>query len=358
MQAESPNAPAAANAPKVGSARERFLRACACLPNDYPPVWLMRQAGRVLPEYRALKERYSFLELVRTPDLATEVTLQPIRRFGFDAAIIFSDILVIPEALGQPYRFADTGGVHMDFTFESMADIHRLETGRVRERLGYVADALRLVRRELGGRHALIGFSGSPWTLANFMLEGGSSKNFSRALAMLRSDRELYDALCERLTGAIIEYLSMQIDAGAEVLQIFDTLAGLLPDAEFEPASARWIRQIIQGLGNRVPIIVFSKGAHGQWRTLVGTGANILSVDASADLAALRVDLPTNIGIQGNLDPEILTRAPEEVARQTVAILQTMRGRPGHIFNLGHGVPPTAPLHNLSTLVDTIRTFS
>jgi uroporphyrinogen decarboxylase len=356
LQAEPPSTPAS-TVPTPVSARERFLRACACLPNDRPPVWLMRQAGRVLPEYRALKERYSFLELVRTPDLATEVTLQPIRRFGFDAAIIFSDILVIPEALGQPYRFADTGGVHMDFTIESQADIHRLEPGRVRERLGYVADALRLVHGELKGRHALIGFSGSPWTLANFMLEGGSSKAFSRALALWRSDPGLYDALCERLTAAIIDYLAMQIDAGAEVLQIFDTLAGLIPDSEFGAASARWIRQIIQGLGNRVPIIVFSKGAHSQWRTLVDTGAQVLSVDASANLAALRADLPTNVGIQGNLDPEILTRAPEEVVRHTVTILETLRGRPGHIFNLGHGVPPTAPLQNLSTLVDTIRTF-
>lgn len=317
----------------------------------------MRQAGRVLPEYRALKERYSFLDLVRTPDLATEVTLQPIRRFGFDAAIIFSDILVIPEALGQPYRFADTGGVQMDFAIESTADVHRLEPERVRERLTYVADALRLVRRELAGRHALIGFSGSPWTLANFMLEGGSSKSFTRALDLLASDRPLYHALCERLTAAIIEYLSMQIDAGADVLQIFDTLAGLLPHADFHQASARWIRTIVQELGARVPVIVFSKGAHSQWRDLVGTGAQVLSVDSTADLNLLRTQLPPHVGIQGNLDPEILTRDPEEVASQTTSILETMRGRPGHIFNLGHGVPPAAPLENLSTLVDTIRAF-
>ncbi|MBL9136639.1 MAG: uroporphyrinogen decarboxylase [Verrucomicrobiales bacterium] len=340
-----------------GTSRERFLLACSCQPTDRTPVWLMRQAGRVLPEYRALKERYSFLDLVRTPDLATEVTLQPIRRFGFDAAILFSDILVIPEALGQPYRFADTGGVQMDFAIESAADIHRLEPDRVRERLSYVADALRLIRRELNGRHALIGFSGSPWTLANFMLEGGSSKSFTRALNLLSTDRALYDALCERLSAAIIEYLSMQIEAGAEVLQIFDTLAGLLPDAEFNRASARWIRAIVRALEGRVPIIVFSKGAHAHWRDLVDTGAQVLSVDASADLKVLRNELPSHIGIQGNLDPEILTRAPEEVARHTISILEAMRGRPGHIFNLGHGVPPLAPLQNLSTLVDNIRAF-
>lgn len=340
------------------SGRERFLGACALQPVDATPVWLMRQAGRVLPEYRALKERYSFLELVRTPDLAAEVTLQPIRRFDFDAAIIFSDILVIPEALGQPYHFREEGGVQMEFTLRSRADLDQLRLDQVRPRLGYVADALRLVKTALAGRTALIGFSGSPWTLANFMLEGGSASPFTRALSLLESDPATYAALAERLTAAIIEYLHLQCDAGAEVIQIFDTLAGLLPASAFAEASARWIRDIVQALSSRVPVIVFSKGAHASWRILADTGARILGVDSTADLAHLRQVLPPGIGLQGNLDPTTLTTDSDTVTRQTRAILETMRGRPGHIFNLGHGVPPAAPLENLEALVRTVRTFS
>jgi uroporphyrinogen decarboxylase len=315
----------------------------------------MRQAGRVLPEYRALKEKYSFLELVRTPDLAAEVTLQPIRRFDFDAAIIFSDILVIPEAMGLPYRFRDTGGVSMDGTIHSADDIRRLTTDAVEDRLAYVAEALRRVKRELAGRTALIGFAGSPWTLANFMLEGGSSHAFMKALELVRSDRPTYDLLAERLTTATLRYLHLQIDAGAEVIQLFDTLGGLLPADLFEAASGRWLRDIVQGLGNRVPVIVFSKDAHAQWPALVATGAQVLGLSPSADLAHFRTCLPGHVAIQGNLDPATLESTPDRVVSETRRILATLRGRPGHIFNLGHGVPPNAPLENLSALVQTIR---
>lgn len=340
------------------SSRERFLAACNGLPAHPTPLWLMRQAGRVLPEYRALKENHSFLELVRTPDLATEVTLQPIRRFGFDAAIIFSDILVIPEAMGLGYQFRDTGGVVMDQALHSVEDIRRLRVEGVEERLDYVAQALRLVKRELAGRTALIGFAGSPWTLANFMIEGGSSKDFQRALALLHSNRTTYDLLASQLTAATLRYLHLQIDAGAEVVQLFDTLGGLLPAADFEAASGRWLREIVQGLRHRVPVIVFSKGAHASWQTLVDTGAQVLGLDASADLAHFRTCLPPNVAIQGNLDPTVLETTPDRVRAEAHRILATLRGRPGHIFNLGHGVPPGAPLENLTALVEAVRTAS
>lgn len=339
------------------SARDRFLRAAACLPVDRPPVWLMRQAGRVLPEYRALKEKYSFLDLVRTPDLATEVTLQPIRRFGFDAAIIFSDILVIPEAMGLPYRFRDAGGVSMDGTVRTRQDIERLSPDLVEERLAYVAQALRQVKRELAGQTALIGFAGSPWTLANFIVEGGSSHAFHRALDLFHQDRPTYERLAERLTAATLRYLHLQIDAGAEVVQLFDTLASLLPPNDFEGASARWLRDIIQGLRGRVPVIVFAKGAHAQWRTLVDGGARVLGLDASADLTLFRHCLPPDVAIQGNLAPEILESNPDTVRTESRRILEALRGRPGHIFNLGHGVPPQAPLENLEALMTTISQF-
>src|SRR5262245_10471244 len=191
--------------------RQRFLNALRCRPVDRPPIWLMRQAGRALPEYRKLKEKYSFLELVQTPELAAEVTLQPIRRFGFDAAILFSDILVIPEAMGQAYRFRETGGIEMDFAVRSAADIKKLSVERVAERLSYVDMALRLLRKELGEQTALIGFSGSPWTLATFMMEGGSAEKYTRALALFREDSKTFDALAEKLTTAVTAYLKLQV---------------------------------------------------------------------------------------------------------------------------------------------------
>ena len=190
--------------------RQRFINACHCRAVDRPPIWLMRQAGRALPEYRKLKETYTFLNLVQNSELAAEVTLQPIRRFGFDAAILFSDILVIPEAMGQPYRFRETGGVVMDFAVRDRADIERLSVERVTERLGYVDKALRLLRKELGDQTALIGFSGSPWTLATFMMEGGSAEKYTRALALFREDRKTYFAFAEKLTAAVAGYLQMQ----------------------------------------------------------------------------------------------------------------------------------------------------
>jgi uroporphyrinogen decarboxylase len=318
----------------------------------------MRQAGRVLPEYRALREHHGFLELVRTPDLATEVTLQPIRRFAFDAAIIFSDILVIPEALGQPYHFTDEGGIRMAFTLRSAADIARLDTAAVPQRLAYVGDALRLVHRELAGRTALIGFSGSPWTLANFMIEGGSGAGFERALQLWQSDPATYDALAERLTEAIIAYLHLQCDAGAEVIQVFDTLAHLLPAPLFTPVSGRWLARIVAALQPRVPVIVFAKGARVPLPELLATGAAIQGFDASRSPSELRSGIPPSTAVQGNLDPPLLLAHPDALRLATRSVLEAWRGRPGHIFNLGHGVPPATPIDNLHVLVNTIRSFS
>lgn len=335
--------------------RQRFLRAVRCQPVDHPPVWLMRQAGRVLPEYRALKAKYSFLQLVQTPELAAEVTLQPIRRFGFDAAIVFSDILVVPEAIGQPYHFRDSGGVEMAFAVRSAADIARLSTEELTERLQYVARAIRLVKAALNGKTALLGFAGSPWTLANFMLDGGSSKQHTRALALFREDRSLFDLLCEKLTVAVTHFLRMQIGAGVDAIQIFDSHGGLLPPDEFEAASGRWIKQIIRNLDGQAPAAVFSKGTR-NWEALVGTGAKVISADALTPLAELRRRLPEDVAIQGNLNPELLVHGTVQmVAVETIRLLDTMHGRNGYIVNLGHGVPPAARLENIQALVDTVR---
>jgi uroporphyrinogen decarboxylase len=327
----------------------------------------MRQAGRALPEYRQLKERYTFVELVQNPDLAVEVTLQPIRRFGFDAAILFSDILVIPEAMGQPYHFRETGGVEMAFAVRTRADVDRLAVDAVCERLAYVEQALKRLRRELGDQTALIGFSGSPWTLATFMLEGGSARQSTRALELFRSDRKLFYALLEKLTLAVARYLRMQAGCGVDALQMFDSHGGLLPPNEFEEASARWMREVVSEVGRRkaeggtregVPMIVFSLGTHGSWPELIGTGAEALGVDWQSSLAEVRRLVPQNIALQGNLPPALLSDAtPDTVARETRRVLDEMRGRPGHIFNLGHGTPPTARLDNLAALVETVKGF-
>ena len=341
--------------------RQRFLAACQCRAVDRPPVWLMRQAGRALPEYRKLKETHTFVELVQNPELAVEVTLQPIRRFGFDAAILFSDILVIPEAMGQSYHFRETGGVVMDFAVQSRADIEKLSVARVVERLSYVDQALRLLRRELGDQTALIGFTGSPWTLATFMMEGASVPKYGRALALYRDDPKTYFALAEKLTVAITAYLQMQATAGVDALQIFDSHGGHLEPQEFQDASGRWMREIISALHgshSKLPLVAFSLGTHGNWPDLIATGADILGVDWQTSLAEARKLVPEGIGLQGNLAPALLSDATSEiVAEETRGVLEAMRGRAGHIFNLGHGLTPGAKLENIAAVVETVRSF-
>jgi uroporphyrinogen decarboxylase len=317
----------------------------------------MRQAGRALPEYRELKTKHDFLELVRTPELAAEVTLQPVRRFGFDAAILFSDILVVAEGLGQGYQFREGGGIQMDFALREKSDIVRLDVPALPEKLEYIPRALQLVKKSLGEKTALIGFAGSPWTLANFMLEGGSSKEFVRARNLFREEPRLFSLLMEKLTVAVTRLLEMQIAAGVDAVQIFDSLGGLLPKNEFSRASADWIKQIISGLRGAVPVIVFSKDTHHNWDTLVATGASVLGVDSGIRLAEVRKVLPESIGIQGNLDPSLLKATPPQVVSETKRILEEMRGRRGHVFNLGHGVPPDSKLENISVLVENVKDF-
>ena len=337
--------------------RQRFLDACHCRPVDRPPVWLMRQAGRALPEYRALKEKHTFLELVQTPELAAEVTLQPIRRFDFDAAILFSDILVIAEGMGQKYAFRDPGGIEMEYLLNSAADIERLEVEAVTERLQYVARALPLIKSSLAGRTALLGFAGSPWTLANFMIQGGGVKEHTKAKALLYADPKLFQRLMGKLTKAITRFLQLQIDAGVDAVQIFDSLGGVLADGNFWKASGQWMKEIIDGLDRQIPVIVFSKGAHGNWTDLVNTGAQILGADWNVRLADVAATLPKNVGVQGNFDPFLLSTTPEIVAEETSRILGEMRGRAGYIFNLGHGVTPSAKLENIASLVTTVRSY-
>jgi uroporphyrinogen decarboxylase len=336
------------------TSRERFLAAAACQPLDRPPVWIMRQAGRYLPEYRALKAQSSFLEMVKTPELAAEVTLQPLRRFALDAAIIFSDILVIPEALGQGYKFRDAGGIEMDFRLETKAQLDRLNPVGVAARLDYVGKALARVKTELKGEKALLGFGGSPWTLGTYMLEGGSADEFQRSKAVYYSDRPLFNALMEKLTAALIEYFQMQIRAGADAIQIFDSWGGILAGQDYEAASLRWIRDIIAALPKGFPIILYAKGTSSQFTDQAFSGASVLGVDWTVDLGVVRKLVPGNIALQGNLDPVLMNTTPEIVRQEVTHLLESMRGANGHIFNLGHGIMPQAKIECVEALVDTV----
>ncbi len=337
------------------TSRERFLAACAAEVLDRPPLWVMRQAGRYLPEYRALKAKSSFLEMVRTPEVATEVTLQPLRRFALDAAILFSDILVIPEALGQGYKFRDQGGIAMEYRLETRAQVDALAPPEaVPDRLSYVADTLKLLKHELAGSRALLGFGGSPWTLATYMVEGGSSDEFEHIKQLFYTDRAMFEALLEKITAALIAYFKMQIEAGADAIQIFDSWGGIVAGPDYEAASLRWIREVVAALPREFPIILYAKGTAPHLTDQAFTGIRVLSVDWTLDLAIVRRTLPGNVAVQGNLDPVLLNTTPDIVRREATRLLESMRGTAGHIFNLGHGIMPHAKVECMQALVDTV----
>ncbi len=337
------------------NSRERLLAAARCQPVDRPPLWVMRQAGRYLPEYRALKEQHDFLTLAKTPELAAEVTLQPLQRFSLDAAILFSDILIVPEALGQPYHFRDQGGIGMDFSLDSVEKIRALcSPAIVREKLDYVAQALRLVRRDLGEATALLGFAGSPWTLACYMVEGGSSKDFAQVKALARDEPALFGELMDKLATAVAELLSMKIENGVDAVQIFDSWGAACPGELYWDWSLRWIKAVIDRLPATTPVIVYAKGMGEHLSALAQTGASVLSLDWTVDLPSAHDALGGKLAVQGNLDPAIMTTDAETVRAATTALLDSMRGRNGHIVNLGHGITPDAKIECMQALVDTV----
>lgn len=318
----------------------------------------MRQAGRYLPEYRALKEKYSFLELAQTPELALEVTLQPLRRFSLDAAILFSDILVIPEAMGQGYHFRDQGGIAMDYALESKAQIEKLTSTAIEDKLWYVAEALRLIHAELDGSKMLLGFGGSPWTLATYMVEGGSSKDFSKIKALFYQDRSTFDALLEKITDSLISYFRMQKAAGADAIQIFDSWGGILAGDDYEAASLQWMRKIVEAVRDEIPMIIYAKGTTPQIARQAACHPKAVAIDWTIPIAEAAAQIPDTIAIQGNLDPVLLDTEPAIVRQSATRILESMRKRPGHIFNLGHGIHPTAKIANMEELVETVTCWS
>ena len=340
--------------------RERFQKALSCQTVDRPPIWIMRQAGRVLPEYCALRQCYDFVPLVQTPELCAEVTLQPVRRFGFDAAILFSDILVIPEALGQKYAFIPSGGIKMDFALQPSAFEKTLQWNNPLERLAYTWEALGLIHRKLGDSAALLGFAGSPWTLAGFMCEGSggllNSPTPPRALAWYQTDPKGFHAFMERLTDVVADYLIRQFEYGVLAAQIFDSLAQKVPAKDYWNISGQYIDKIVRKLGPQRPIIVYCKGE--VWRQYVSTSVRALSVDWHQSLSEVKQAVGEMRCVQGNLNPALMTTDPQTVRAAAEALLQEMRRQNGFIVNLGHGIPPTGKLECISALVQAVQQAS
>lgn len=324
---------------------------------ERPPVWLMRQAGRILPQYRALRGKLSgFKELVETPHLAAEVTIQPVDELGVDAAIIFSDILVIPEAMGLTYEMVEKKGPWFPKTIESLSDVEKLGSGEnVLGELQYVFDALSVTKKELNGRVPLIGFAGAPWTIFSYMLEGSGSKTFSKARKFLYQNPTASHLLLEKITDTTIAYLKQKVRSGANMIQVFDSWAGILPPYQYSEFAIPYIKKIVDSIED-VPVIVFSKGAWFAMNELSKLDCQVLGVDWNTKVSDLREKLNVQQVLQGNLDPCMLYSTENNVREATLKMLNDFGGK--HIANLGHGVYPDTPLDNVKTFVNTVKSYS
>ena len=344
---------------------DRFLRALLKQPVDATPVWMMRQAGRYLPEYRASRARAGdFMGLCTNPELACEVTLQPLDRYpSLDAAILFSDILTIPDAMGLGLYFETGEGPKFRKPVRTEADIVALQVIKPEQDLPYVVNAVKTIRRELNGRVPLIGFSGSPWTLATYMIEGGSSRDFRRAKEMLYNQPELMHQLLDVLADSVIAYLNAQILAGAQAVQIFDTWGGALSHAAYQEFSLNYMQKIIAGLireneGRQVPVILFTKGG-GQWlESIAATGATALGLDWTTDIAQARARVGNKVALQGNMDPTILYASPERIRAEVATILAGFGEGSGHVFNLGHGITPEVDPAHAGAFIESVHELS
>jgi uroporphyrinogen decarboxylase len=343
---------------------DRLLRALLRQPVDVTPVWIMRQAGRYLPEYRAVREQAGdFKTLCTTPELACEVTLQPLRRFALDAAILFSDILTIPDAMGLGLYFTEGEGPQFKKPVRTAADVAALPVPDPESELKYVMDAVRLIRRELHGRVPLIGFAGSPWTLATYMVEGGGSKDFALVKSMMFDQPQLMHQLLDVLARAVAAYLNAQVAAGAQALMLFDTWGGVLTPRDYREFSLHYMERIIRGLtreheGRQVPVILFTKNG-GQWlETMADSGTDALGIDWTTDLGDARARVGQRVALQGNMDPSLLYASPERLRREVDAILASYGQGSGLVFNLGHGIHPHVNPDKVAVVVDAVHDLS
>ena len=332
-----------------------FIRACKRQETERTPIWIMRQAGRYLPEYRAIRSQTDFLTLCKTPELASEVTVQPVDIIGVDAAILFSDILVIPEAMGMQLEIVESRGPVFNEPIRSRSDMARLTTEGVTERLGYVMDAIKMTKEKLADRVPLIGFSGAPWTLATYMIEGKGSKTFDKVKRFAYTEPEVLHELLTILSDAVVEYLNAKIRAGCDAVQIFDTWAGILSQPDLEEFSLKYIRDICARLEtNGVPVIVFAKGVQAL-KKLSELRCDVIGLDWTMDLADAKAKIGESKALQGNLDPCVLFAPKEKISSEVERILESFGNGNGHVFNLGHGILPTTPVDNARFLVSCVK---
>jgi uroporphyrinogen decarboxylase len=343
---------------------DRFLRALLKQPVDVTPVWMMRQAGRYLPEYRASRAKAGdFMSLCMNPAFACEVTLQPLERYPLDAAILFSDILTVPDAMGLGLYFETGEGPRFRKTVTTLADIEALPIPDPQKDLGYVMDAVSTIRRELNGRVPLIGFAGSPWTLATYMVEGGSSKDFRKSKAMLYDNPQAMHLLLDKLAQSVTAYLNGQILAGAQAVQIFDSWGGSLSAAAYQEFSLAYMRKIVNGLirehdGRKVPIILFTKGG-GMWlESIADAGADALGLDWTCDIGEARRRVGSKVALQGNMDPTVLYANPNAIRQEVSNILANYGTGTGHVFNLGHGITPEVDPANAGAFIEAVHEMS
>ena len=334
----------------------RLVRACRQEVLDRPPVWLMRQAGRYMPEYRAVREKVSFLDLCKNPDLAAEVSLQPFHAFGMDAVIMFCDILIPPEAMGLPVTFGD-GGPTFPRTIQNAADVDRLIIPDPMEKTGFVMELLRKLRRELASspNTALVGFAGAPWTLATYMVEGGGSKNFAKIKGMMYEQPDVLHRLLEKLTQTVILYLNAQIEAGAQVVQLFDTWGGILNQEEYRRFILPYHQSIMEALHrDKAPAILYVNNSRGLLPLMAEANPDVISVDTLTSISSARQILGSRFALQGNLEPTALFLKPETL-KPMVQALVAEGGNQGYIFNLGHGILPPTPVENVRLLVNLVK---
>ncbi|EON87344.1 MAG: uroporphyrinogen decarboxylase [Plesiomonas shigelloides] len=343
---------------------DRYLRALLREPVDMTPVWMMRQAGRYLPEYRATRaEAGDFMSLCKNPELACEVTLQPLRRFALDAAILFSDILTIPDAMGLGLYFETGEGPRFERPVRSLADVQKLGVPDPEQELGYVMDAVRTIRRELKGAVPLIGFSGSPWTLATYMVEGGSSKAFTRIKKMMYAEPQTLHLLLDKLADSVIVYLNAQIRAGAQSVMVFDTWGGALTGRDYREFSLHYMHKIVDGLlrehdGRRVPVTLFTKGG-GQWlEAIADTGCDAVGLDWTTSLADARARIGSRVALQGNMDPSMLYAPPARIEQEVASLLAEFGAGTGHVCNLGHGIHPDVDPAHAGVFVEAVHRLS
>lgn len=340
------------------SADYRFLRACRRQPVDTTPVWIMRQAGRYLPEYRKVRERADFLTMCKTPELAAEVTVQPVDRLGVDAAILFSDILILVEAMGLPLEFHEQRGPVLDHTITDQASVDKLSVPDPSEAVPFVLEAIKILRRELEGRVPLIGFAGAPFTVASYMIEGKTSKQFIEIKSLMFREPKIMHNLLDKVARATTDYINAQIDAGAQAIQLFDSWAGQLAPRDFEEFAVAYSRQVISGLKrDDIPIIYFAQGNPAVLDLAKKTGSDVVGVDWRIEIGKAWDILAPDVAVQGNLDPTCLFLPKDGIRERVKDVIDQVGGRPGHIFNLGHGILPPTPVENAIALVEAVHEF-